>query len=158
MRTRKIFGLLIPLFQLILVLKLIELVRGEPVDPVTYVTSKLAAAISQTGDHYTPNPGYSASPRFLDGIRRHPKAQRKITRVPYWTTSSTLPPVTLMEQIISYDSNGTEIDRRNVSRRIESPEGEKPSCPTVIRFFFWKFCAPNIPFLKMLFPPEFADA
>lgn len=135
MRTRKIIGLLIPLIQIILVLKLIELVEGDE------VTSKLPRPITSSKEVLS---------RFL--AARLPKAFRKLSQTSYWTTSSTLPPVTVIDQIISYDVNGTEVGRRNATRRIESPlKKNEPPCPS-LRFFFWKFCINDFRFLKMLLP------
>ncbi len=158
MRTRKIFGLLIPLLQLLLVLKLIEYVRGYP---YPYSNIPNPVPVSEGGNKVS----YVNSVTFLppaadlgDGdessgrsnfVTVFPKHKKKLR--PYWTTTEESP---ILEQVIRYDMNGTEIERTNITRRVSTSNKKNPSPLCPVRFFFWHFCPYDIPILNMFFPKD----
>ena len=180
--------------QVILLLKSIELVRGQTVQEdgsgaqaIQYVN---AVPYNQNGvktdssansavpnvdvkptyyDHHTGS--VIAAPGPADAGNGQSRSlpvyqQRKQTmyqrrhRRPYWSSTSTSTEAAttmIVEEVIEYSDNGTEINRENVTKVVRLPPQQKlvPLCP--VRFFFWEFCPLNIPILNLFLPKEYYE-
>lgn len=161
MRTLRILSYLFSLFQFILVLKLIEIVRGDPIPTnKSSIISLSSQEISGSGER--------DSRHFF--IAQNAQKKRKLKP---WLTSSESP--TTDYPYIEDDYNSTEetdvnnstrlnrmdiFDRNSTKTHINntmtaSHEESARLCP--VRFFFWKFCPLDIPFVRLLFPKEIID-
>jgi len=151
MKTTRILSLLFSLCQFLLFLKFVELVQGD-------IILHSEGSINGSNNSNREQRHFFVAPRVKE---------RKFK--PWLSSTSTEKSNNNTQEDSYVDSDGTITFNKTQSDRIDlladdnlnnsTSSSESSSgrlCP--VRFFFWKFCPLDIPFVRLLFPKEMIDA